>query len=765
MKFSCDSCSARYEISDEKVAGNVLRVRCRRCGHTMTVSAPQQAPTIDAAPPETAAEQWYYALAGETFGPYGEDELIERFQSGRLGDEAYVWQPSFAEWKPAVEIPVFGSSIAQFRRSMRVSRAPATVQIQASEVERLTAARQHQAAPRRATIAQPVVALTPTATEVDDAVKAPEAKAPEVESAAPASRPLGRPLGEAPAPEPAAAAVRNVRRRTSTAGVSFDELKARLEARAGVESAATKPAPTVKETDAPDEPAAPARMTPDDTAGEFAPARVAPVVARDPEPTGEFDAAPAAAEMQAPAQEPAKPEPTREPEPTPEPEPTREPEIDEAVADEVELEVEVDEELSGDDVEEITPPPTVEPSPPAEPQAVAEEVPATEEVPAAEEVPAVAAEASPPTESAEAPAASPAQTAAAAAKAARAEKKKDAPTRQPTIEDDLAGWFGGSAAEAPAAASDNGPTKPPAPAAPVARVPQASPGQKSPMMAIAIVVVVLVVLGGAVFMATRDRGQSSDNASSTASTTSPAGADPASATAPVPGSADEAGAVAEASADERSDGSGQADVQLISETQMRLLLLRGRRTVVAGIDAGVLATLTSTGLSAEQMAVRRAAEAEQAAQAVERTGRRPSSAGMQQSAETGNGGGANEPAQRTGFFANMNGARTVTTRDRSQPAERSGPPAEHFAAGLSGFVSEGLERCAQRQRIEEGELSVGRVTLRLTVRPTGEVSRVTMDDAVMGTTFSSCVQGVSRRWRFDGFDGDDVTLVRAYIVQ
>ncbi len=39
MKFICDNCKARYQIGDEKVAGRMVRMQCRRCGHLIQVSA------------------------------------------------------------------------------------------------------------------------------------------------------------------------------------------------------------------------------------------------------------------------------------------------------------------------------------------------------------------------------------------------------------------------------------------------------------------------------------------------------------------------------------------------------------------------------------------------------------------------------------------------------------------------------------------------------------------------------------------------------
>ena len=39
MKFVCDSCQAKYQIGDEKVAGKTVRMKCRRCGHEIRVRA------------------------------------------------------------------------------------------------------------------------------------------------------------------------------------------------------------------------------------------------------------------------------------------------------------------------------------------------------------------------------------------------------------------------------------------------------------------------------------------------------------------------------------------------------------------------------------------------------------------------------------------------------------------------------------------------------------------------------------------------------
>jgi predicted Zn finger-like uncharacterized protein len=39
VKFLCDQCKAKYQISDDKVAGKTVRMKCRKCGHQIEVRA------------------------------------------------------------------------------------------------------------------------------------------------------------------------------------------------------------------------------------------------------------------------------------------------------------------------------------------------------------------------------------------------------------------------------------------------------------------------------------------------------------------------------------------------------------------------------------------------------------------------------------------------------------------------------------------------------------------------------------------------------
>ncbi|MCW5834736.1 MAG: zinc-ribbon domain-containing protein, partial [Labilithrix sp.] len=55
MKFLCDSCKAKYQIADEKVAGKTVRMKCRKCGHQIEVRAAVTETSVASAPPRPPA--------------------------------------------------------------------------------------------------------------------------------------------------------------------------------------------------------------------------------------------------------------------------------------------------------------------------------------------------------------------------------------------------------------------------------------------------------------------------------------------------------------------------------------------------------------------------------------------------------------------------------------------------------------------------------------------------------------------------------------
>ncbi|MCA9609336.1 MAG: zinc-ribbon domain-containing protein, partial [Myxococcales bacterium] len=108
MKIVCDSCSAKYSIADEKVAGRVFKIRCKKCGAAIVVRGDQ----LDAAEDEPSTRVvdyggdavWHIVIEGDQQGPYAPSQIGEMLSVGTIGWDAFVWREGFDDWKPAQDV-------------------------------------------------------------------------------------------------------------------------------------------------------------------------------------------------------------------------------------------------------------------------------------------------------------------------------------------------------------------------------------------------------------------------------------------------------------------------------------------------------------------------------------------------------------------------------------------------------------------------------------------------------------------------------------
>lgn len=128
MKFYCDNCQTKYSIAEEKVRGKVLKVRCKKCSHVITVREPRapaktttntgshgrrsEGRSASSPPP---VPKWHYSINGRSYGPFDKKVLDEKFASGELGDASYVWNESFSDWKRVTEVPAFAEALRKAR--------------------------------------------------------------------------------------------------------------------------------------------------------------------------------------------------------------------------------------------------------------------------------------------------------------------------------------------------------------------------------------------------------------------------------------------------------------------------------------------------------------------------------------------------------------------------------------------------------------------------------------------------------------------------
>jgi predicted Zn finger-like uncharacterized protein len=125
MKIVCDSCGAKYSIADEKVAGKIFKIRCKKCSSVLEVRGDQTGahPFGGADSPQGQGGEatWYIVVDGEQKGPLSPIELSQLFAKGSVGLDSYVWKESFDDWKVAGDVPdlaqVFGGAAAQAKNA------------------------------------------------------------------------------------------------------------------------------------------------------------------------------------------------------------------------------------------------------------------------------------------------------------------------------------------------------------------------------------------------------------------------------------------------------------------------------------------------------------------------------------------------------------------------------------------------------------------------------------------------------------------------
>lgn len=108
MKIVCESCGAKYSIADDRVAGKMFKIRCKKCSEVIVVRGDQQGAAADAGAAAPAAQSgaaiWHVVVDGEQAGPYAPAQLAEMLTNGTVDWEAYVWTEGFDNWSPMRDV-------------------------------------------------------------------------------------------------------------------------------------------------------------------------------------------------------------------------------------------------------------------------------------------------------------------------------------------------------------------------------------------------------------------------------------------------------------------------------------------------------------------------------------------------------------------------------------------------------------------------------------------------------------------------------------
>jgi predicted Zn finger-like uncharacterized protein len=139
MKIACDSCGAKYTIADEKVAGRVVKIKCKKCSSTIVVNGTsiaagdegpaQGQPSLHAIEPYdgysagaehehdpeastqlfaqdgSAADDWTVNVADDDQRGMTTAEIVAAYGEGSINADTYVWRDGMEDWLTLAEIP------------------------------------------------------------------------------------------------------------------------------------------------------------------------------------------------------------------------------------------------------------------------------------------------------------------------------------------------------------------------------------------------------------------------------------------------------------------------------------------------------------------------------------------------------------------------------------------------------------------------------------------------------------------------------------
>ena len=141
MKVVCESCQAKYQVPDERVAGKKLKIRCKRCGNTVLIRG-DLAQSEPVAPMEPMAQQpfeshghngadegappveWHISLDGETRGPFDIEEIRIWLAQQPGAWDAHVWREGFPDWIEARNCAELGPPPAAYPEQAQEDEAP-----------------------------------------------------------------------------------------------------------------------------------------------------------------------------------------------------------------------------------------------------------------------------------------------------------------------------------------------------------------------------------------------------------------------------------------------------------------------------------------------------------------------------------------------------------------------------------------------------------------------------------------------------------------
>ncbi|WP_437281888.1 zinc-ribbon domain-containing protein [Sorangium sp. So ce375] len=135
MKITCQSCQSKYTVSDEKVQGRTVKIKCRKCGATILVNSSGVTTNGGLADPVSGTSvpndgtTYLVNVADGDQRSMALAEIVASYQSGVINAETYVWADGMADWQPLGQIDTIVSALhAGGAPASVAAQEPASVQ-------------------------------------------------------------------------------------------------------------------------------------------------------------------------------------------------------------------------------------------------------------------------------------------------------------------------------------------------------------------------------------------------------------------------------------------------------------------------------------------------------------------------------------------------------------------------------------------------------------------------------------------------------------
>ncbi len=119
MKITCQTCQSKYTVSDEKVQGKTVKIKCRKCGATILVNSSGATTTAAGAGDPvsistSAGELGVSFLVNVAEGDQRTMSLVEvvdAYNSSVITADTYVWADGMGDWQPLGQVESIVSAL------------------------------------------------------------------------------------------------------------------------------------------------------------------------------------------------------------------------------------------------------------------------------------------------------------------------------------------------------------------------------------------------------------------------------------------------------------------------------------------------------------------------------------------------------------------------------------------------------------------------------------------------------------------------------